>query len=197
MRFDKRKLRREIEAARREAVKAKLRELKDKIKEARIARREDVRAVQLDCRLKREELRQSCGLRKARAKESGAAEVLRRADALESERRFERQMRAADRPRKLRSTARERRAESDDEVRGNISPDLVPIFNAIARHIKPGARRSRTEAFLEWVEENPGEVYDLMQRDADRYLQQLLAEQAQAEEELRPRRRRASGAVPF
>jgi hypothetical protein len=195
MRLDKRRLKKEIEKARREAFKAKLLELKGKIKAARLARDADVKAVQLDCRLKREELRQSCGLRRARARSSGTREVLEQAKTLDEEKRFERQIRAADRPRGLRSTTRERSQESDDEVRTNIAPDMVPVFDAVSRYIKGSPRKSRTESFLQWAEENPGEVYEFMQRDADRYLAGLLAEQAATEAALKPRRRRS--AVPF
>lgn len=192
--LDKKKLRREIERARRAKVKARLLELKEAIKKAREERYEAVRAVQLDCRVKREELRQSCGLRRIRAREGGAQEVLRRRGELEEERRYEQQIRNADRPRRLRSTTRERGQESDDAVRSNLAPDMVPVFDAVRKHIKGSPRKSRTEAFLQWAEENPGEVYDLMQRDADRYLAGLLAEQERTQRELR---RRSVAGVPF
>lgn len=192
--LNKRQLRREIEKARRAQVKARLLELKEKIREARAQRKEAIRAVQLDCRLKREELRQSCGLRRARARDLGALEIDRRRSSLDEERRFETQLRAADRPRRLRSTSRERGQESDDEVRTNIAPDMVVVFDAIRKHIKGGPRKTRTEAFMEWAEENPGEVYDLQQRDADRYLAQLLAEEERTQRELR---RRSVAGVPF
>jgi hypothetical protein len=71
---------------------------------------------------------------------------------------------------------------------------MVPVFNAVRKHIKGGLRKSRTEAFLQWAEENPGEVYDLMQHDADKYLAQLLAEEARTSRELR---RRSVAGVPF
>lgn len=62
----------------------------------------------------------------------------------------------------------EKRLESDDEVRRNIAADLVCVFDAIKRHIKADVRRSRTEAFLQWCEENPGEVIGYQQAHADR-----------------------------
>lgn len=192
--LDKRKLRREIERARRATFKARLVELGELIKAARIARREAILGVKQDCAQKRIDLRQSCQTRAAVAKASGASEVARRRSKLLEEKGFEQKMRAHERPGKLRSTTGERRQESDDEVRSNLEPDMVPVFNAVRKHIKGAARKSRTEAFLQWAEENPGEVYDLMQHDADKYLAQLLAEEARTTRELR---RRSVAGVPF
>jgi ABC-type nitrate/sulfonate/bicarbonate transport system substrate-binding protein len=197
--LNKKKLRQEIEKARRAKVKARLAELAEAIKKARAERDEAVRAVQSDCRLKREELRTACSLRRTRARATGTEEVLRRKGELGEERRYERQIREADRPhgvRKVtaRARARERGQESDDEVRRDLEPDMVPVFDAVRRHIKGSPRKSRTEAFLQWAEENPGEVYDLLQRDADRYLAQLLAEQDRTQRELR---RPSLAGVPF
>jgi hypothetical protein len=192
--LDKKKLRREIERARRGAFKARLLELRELINAARVARLEAIKGVKLDCAQKRIDLRQSCQTRAAVAKASGASEVARRRSKLLEERGFEQKMRNAERPRTLRSTTGERRQESDDEVRSNLAPDMVPVFDAVRKHIKGGLRKSRTEAFLQWAEENPGEVYDLMQHDADRYLAQLLAEEARTTRELR---RRSVAGVPF
>jgi hypothetical protein len=50
-----------------------------------------------------------------------------------------------------------RRSESDDEVRANLPADLVPLLERVKRSIKAGPRQSRTEAFLEYAEEHPGE----------------------------------------
>jgi len=192
--LDKRKLRREIERARRATFKARLLELRELISAARVARHDAILGVKQDCAQKRIDLRQSCQTRAAVAKASGASEVARRRSKLLEEKGFEQKMRAHERPRKLRSTTGERRQESDDEVRTNLQPDMVPVFNAVRKHIKGGLRKSRTEAFLQWAEENPGEVYDLMQHDADKYLAQLLAEEARTSRELR---RRSVAGVPF
>lgn len=192
--LDKKKLRREIERARRVTFKARLLELRDLIKQARVARLDAIQNVKTDCALKRVELRQSCQTRAAVAKTSGASEVARRRGKLVDEKGFEQKMRSAERPRALRSTTGERRQESDDEVRTNLQPDMVPVFDKVRRHIKGTPRKSRTEAFLQWAEENPGEVYDLLQHDADRYLAQLLAEEARTQRELR---RPSVAGVPF
>lgn len=195
--LNKRRLRREIDKARREAFEARLVELQSLIKAARVARTEAIKGIKSDCALKRVELRQSCQTRAAVAKASGASEVARRRSKLLEEKGFEQKMRAHERPRALRSTTGERRQESDDEVRTNLQPDMVPVFNAVRRFIKGAPRKSRTEAFLQWAEENPGEVFELLQHDADRYLAQLLDEQARTERTLRRRKLPPLSAVPF
>lgn len=192
--LDKKRLRREIEKARRAQFKTRLLELRELIKAARQARQDAIEGVRSDCAQKRIDLRQSCSTRATLAKVTGAAEVARRKTKLVEEKGLELQIRNADRPRKLRTTSGERRQESDDEVRSNLEPEMVGVFNAVRKHIKGSPRKSRTEAFLQWSEENPGEVYDLLQHDADRYLAQLLAEQERTQRELR---RSSVAGVPF
>lgn len=193
--FDKAKLKREIERERRQRAELRLRELRVLIDEARKARDEAIQAVRADCRVKRQELRESCALRAARARAAGNQVVEERRAAAKEERKYERMLRAGDRPSRLRSTRRERARESDDEVRANLSADMVPIFDAVRRHIKGTERKSRTEAFLEWAEENPGEVFSLMQHQADRELARLIAEQERLERQTR--RARLAADVPF
>lgn len=55
--------------------------------------------------------------------------------------------------------ARFHAAESDYEVEQNIDPELVPIWRKVKHRIKTRtARKTRTEAFQEWVSENRREV---------------------------------------
>jgi hypothetical protein len=56
------------------------------------------------------------------------------------------------------SSARERHAESDDRVRKNIEAALIPLWERVKRGIKGSDKLSRTEAFLQYVHESPGEV---------------------------------------
>lgn len=193
MALNKAQLRREIQRAHREKFKVRLGELKGLIVAAREAKRAAIRAVQVDCAANRIKAREACALRALEARQRGAAEVAARRAKLKGEKRFEAKMGAIERPRKLRSTAGERRHESDDEVRSNLPADMVRVFDRVRKHIKGGPRRTRTEAFFEWAEENPGEVFELMQHDADRYLAALLAEQEQAMKQIK----RRGGAVPF
>lgn len=89
--------------------------------------------------------------------------VAQKAQAVKRERQSQKELRAIERSarraqRKPQVSAREKRSESDDEVRGNISPELVPLFERVKRQIKSSARKSRTEAFLQYVEEHPDEA---------------------------------------
>jgi hypothetical protein len=191
MALDKKKLKREIQRAQREKFKVRLGELRELIKAARVAKREAVRSIRIDCARARVEARLSCQARAEQAKHAGAVVINERQRELAEERGFEQKMQRHEKPSRLRSTAGERRAESDDEVRSNLHPTMVPVFDHVRRHIKGSPRMSRTEAFLHWAEENPDEVIGLMQHDADRYLNQLLAEQARVEKQAR------GGSVPF
>ena len=60
-------------------------------------------------------------------------------------------------------------AESADHVRDNLAaePHLIPVFNNVGRSIK-GNSTTRTERFQEWCAENPGEVWAMLARYADR-----------------------------
>lgn len=197
--LDKRKLIAELERERRRRVDQRLAELAQLIAAARRARREAVLTVKTQCRVAREKLRSNCHRRLDGAKTKGAETIAQRRARLEAERREERQLRDADRRgikrSGVRSTAAERRQESDDEVRQNIPDELRGVFERVRTHIHGNARRSRTEAFLQWAEENPGEVYAMQGAQADRELQALIAEQQRAERLQRKARRAPRGAV--
>lgn len=98
--------------------------------------------------------------------------------------------------------AAERRSESDDEVRANIPRELVPAFERVKRSIKPSDRRTRTEAFLQWVHDNEEEAHAIAFEQVDREVERLVREQAELERATRGARRRitrasASADVPF
>ena len=63
------------------------------------------------------------------------------------------------------------------------------MFNKHRRFIKGSARRSRTEAFLEWAAENPDEVLVAQQAEADRALKDLIKQQHELERTVRNQRR--------
>lgn len=194
--FDKKRLRRELERDRRAKVRERLKELARLIREARKMRREAVQAVREECAAARKAASSSCALRAQREREIGAERIAARKLELEAERRDEKLLRAADRrgrPR-VRATSSERRRESDDEVRANIPDGLVPVFDSVRRFIKGTPRKSRTEAFLEWTEENADEVYAIRNRQADREIAKLIAEQDRLE---RLNRRASLADVPF
>lgn len=105
-----------------------------------------------------------------------AAEAVERARLkVEAERRYQAEMRrleAANRDRKrqekqIRKGRHEALSQSDDTVRGNIPPELAPMWERVKGRIKGSDRRSRTEAFLQYAEEHPGEVFATIESDTD------------------------------
>ena len=61
-------------------------------------------------------------------------------------------------------------------MRRDIPPELVGVFNKVRRNIKGSDRRSRSEAFLEWAEENPTEIYAMQEQEAAREIKRLVKE---------------------
>jgi hypothetical protein len=194
--LNKTQLRREIIKAQREQFKARLGELRGLIAAARVAKKEAIKAVQTDCAAKRIAAREMCALRAAEARQRGSADVAAKRSQLKQEQVFEKQIAGYDRPKRLRSTSKERAQESDDAVRANLPPEMVRVFDAVRKHIKGGPRKTRTEAFFEWAEENPDEVWSMMQHQAERDLAALLAEQERTTKAYK-RARAGRSAVPF
>jgi hypothetical protein len=141
----------------------------------------------------REKGRRLCNARKEAVRRAGLSVRARRQAELEAERRLQGELaRAAKHAEKgkAKRSAREVQAESDDHVRANIDADLLPVWEKVRRSIKGDAHRSRTEAFLQWAEENPGDVLALQQAAADVEVRRLLREQEQHEREAAKRRKR-------
>lgn len=76
-------------------------------------------------------------------------------------------------------TSAESRAESDHAVRVNLPKELVIVFDKVRREIHGSPRRSRTEAFLEWAQENPARVYEIQHAAHDKWLRDLEREERQ------------------
>jgi hypothetical protein len=72
----------------------------------------------------------------------------------------------------------ERRAESDDEVRASIPPELALLFEKVKRSIKGSDRESRTEAFLRYAEEHPDEELAAIEDRTDAVIAELERRQA-------------------
>jgi hypothetical protein len=179
--------------------RARLRELAQKIAHSRATKTTNLRQIRGLCRLGRQNLRAQ-----VRALRSETADQLRRtvselkraqATRCADDERvltmgLDAQLRSArdelaDARRSFahqygrkasRSSSKERREESADEVAHNLPPELVPVFRRVERSIHGGPRRSRTEAFLEWAEANPDDVHGIMYEQADRDVARLVAE---------------------
>jgi hypothetical protein len=170
-----------------------LRQAKDRCRTDRLAAR--ARARELRARLLAE-LRQAVRAERTRAKEdcaAGLAEARAIADnvqraraELAAERKYRRDLARIERANRQRfketrrATSAERRGESDDEVRGNIPPELLPLWERVKRSIRGSSRMSRTEAFLEYAEEHPSEVLEVLEDRTDALVRELEAKEREA-----------------
>lgn len=178
--------RRDALAEARKLCKAERQAVRDRIKSDRQRAREQLNARKL------EELAEvTAGCRRRRDKTKGPVLDIQR--RLSREREFQGQLRktgqeAVSKARAQRS--KERREESDDAVKRNVPPEYWPIWQRVKSDIQGGPRKSRTEAFWQWLEENPDEVVAVRDSQVDQDVNRLIAEleDAQAAE---------AAAVPF
>ena len=184
-------LRRELRAARVQRKKA-MKAAAERCRTERLAARERARALRIRglaelreaTRLEREAARAACVVQKRDAKSKEPIE--RRRAELDAERKYQLEMRRIDRGHKQRrsehrhATYIERRSESDDLVRQNIPRDLIPLFERVKRGIKGSPRKSRTEEFLEWAEEHPSEVIEMLDSKTDALVKQLEEREREA-----------------
>ena len=162
----------------RREVRAKVREMKTRaLAELRAAIAAEREAAKSECR---------AGL--SYAKDLGSKHESAR-HALKAERQYRAEMRRIERGNRERrreivaprgARARELRSESDDTVRGNIPPELVPLFESVRTQIKAGDRMTRTEAFLHYAEEHPDEVLRSIEDKSDAMLRELEAQERAA-----------------
>jgi hypothetical protein len=134
------------------AARARARELRARLmQELRDAVRLERQGAATECRRAVEEAR------------SLADKVSRSRAELEAERRYRRDMRRIEHGNKQRlqeakqRTRAERQAESDEDVKVNLSPELMSLWEKVKRSIRPTPRMSRLEAFLEYAEAHPRE----------------------------------------
>ena len=110
----------------------------------------------------RERTRRACKARKAAVMTIGYRTESRRKAALIERQREQRRLAKLTREtesKRARATSRaERRQESDAEVSSNLPAELRPVWARVKRSIRPKARTTRTEAFLEWAEAHPEEL---------------------------------------
>lgn len=199
MQSERKKLQRELAEHLRDKDAAQLRLLRAQINHARVARRGLLAGARTQCRVARVSLKErqaeerarltadhrdqrakgktACEAGKTNAKLEGLELEHGAKRTLKEERIYQRRVRNAGKPVKVRATARELAAEDDDAVRSNLPAELVPVFDAVRKKIKGSARRSRTEAFLEWAEENPDEILAVQEAKAEQYLSELVKQQ--------------------
>lgn len=76
---------------------------------------------------------------------------------------------------KRRSPA-EAREEAEHAVVADLPESLVPVWEKVKGRIKGGPKKSRTEAFLEWVEEHPDEALEIQSAQADNDVERWIRE---------------------
>ena len=193
--LDKKKLWREIEREERRKKREKLAELRVELHRARALRIRGLAELREAARLERTSARDACTLSKGEAKTKGG--VQRRRSELTAEAKFQADLRRIERGNRSRvrqhphATYVERRSESDDEVRQNISGDLVPLFERVKRGIKGSSRMTRTEAFLKYSEEHPDEVLGVIEDKTEALIRGLDAQYREAARAARRRPRRS------
>ena len=178
---------REARARRREALLA----ARERCRSERLAARERARTLRLRAL---QELKDAVVAERAAARQTcsvkiGEARAIRddieRARAKHvAEREYQRDLRrieATNRQRRKEhphATHIERRAENDDEVRSNLSSDLIPLFEKVKRGIKATPRMSRTEAFFAYVEEHPDEILEATDDKVDALVREFEQRQS-------------------
>ncbi len=171
---DRRALDRDRDLAFRKQQKADLDVLRARIERLRVNRRAALAAIVAHCRQQKAALREMFDGQKQRARQ-----------ALEEEKRLQRQLRQAGRaPRAIapRAQAHERRQESDERVRNNLDPALWPFWDKAKRQFKGSEHRTRTEEFLEYVEENPEHALDARIAYAEAQMQAAIRKHLKSEE---------------
>lgn len=189
--LDKKKLQKEIDKDIAAGQKRKLRQLREELMNAHKSERSACGAARTAARARIQKLRQrreriqsmirQAILRERQAR-NGACASKRSSEAARQAWRAEKAYQASlkrsaasARMKGIRKvgTRAERREESEDEVRHNIPPHLVPLWNRVKRSIRASSRKSRTEAFLEYAEEHPDEVYAHSDDATDRLIADL------------------------
>lgn len=172
--------------------RSRRREIAKAVKEFRARERE---RINREVEAMRKTARDTCEARKQAIRLVAKTEEQKTRETLGAERALQRELRETERHLRRRDaasrlTAAEKRAESDAEVARNIDEELLPIWQQVKRGIQSTDKISRSEAFLQWVEENPAEIVAFRERQAAADLKKLLREQKAAETEARRRSRR-------
>jgi len=152
------------------------------------------KALPGEVRRRRTQTRAECARARELAKSEGdgavllaSSELATELDAQAREKRWKRKPSNAPVGRAL---AKERRQESDSDVRANLSPDELIVWATVRDRIKPTGRMSRTESFHHWVHEHRGEVARILDKHVEREIAELeRQERAAAREHARSYRR--------
>jgi hypothetical protein len=120
---------------------------------------------------------------------------------LHAERAYQRDLRRIERANRAarleirRPTRAERRGESDDEVRGNVPPELVGLWERVKGRIRGSERMTRTEAFLQYAHDHPNEVLEVLEDRTEDLIRELEARERATARAMRRKRPRISAAL--
>jgi transketolase len=81
--------------------------------------------------------------------------------------------------------------EADEEVVNNLPPELVPVWHTFKYKIKGSKRRSRYEAFMDYLHDNPQAIDYVQQRIEKETEKQLERDAAKYYEERANKMRKA------
>jgi hypothetical protein len=194
-------LRQQIRDARAQR-KAALAEAKTRCRTERLAARDRANALRdrllqelRDAvRAERQSARQGCSARLSDAR-AITDRIQRTRAELEAERHFDRQMRrieAGNRQRTKeihRSTARERRRESDDVVSADLPAEYLGLWQRMKGQFQGTDRMTRTEQFLHFLEENPELLLQAMEDRSEQVIRDLERREREARSAYRTRPR--------
>ncbi len=210
--FDKPALMKQIDREQKAAARRKLADLRHRIKVAvkarregkpgaaeycqrqRVEARERIEKLRADLRVLAVEIRRGARTACVQNRQAPTVEIEHFRRELAEEKRFLASMRRIEAGARARrptlAKARVRQGESDDEVRQNIPEDLIPLFERVKRSIKASPRRSRTEAFLQYVEEHPREQFAAVDDATDALIADLERQQRAGRRDVARRRAR-------
>lgn len=152
-------------------------------------------AAQTEIDLQQLKSRKLCGVNKERAKAKGASGTARAKGQLDTERREQRIRRIYAQPATALGSSRqttpkvkkETKAQvTEAEVLADIPQELVPVWHKVKGRIKGTDWKTRTEAFLEWVQENQSEVFTIMEADTERYIRDLERQEQEMRAQMAP-----------
>ena len=142
----------------------------------------------------RQAARDACEVRKGEARQATSDAIQRARGELEAERKYQDDLKRIERGNRQRhlatrrASASERRSESDDEVRANLSPELIALFERVKRGIKGSSRETRTEALLRYAEEHPEEVLLAIDHKTEAVIRDLERQEREAARHAQRRR---------
>jgi hypothetical protein len=165
--------------------------VRDRTRAERIRAMEELRRA---LHAERQTAREACAVRREEAKSTTSTAIQRAREELDAERKYQDDLKRIERGNReqrfgaKRATSRERRSESDDEVRSNLPPELVALFDRVKAGIKASARESRTESFLRYAEEHPDEVLVALDDKTEAVIRDLERREREAARHARRRR---------